>query len=63
VYQGFFNTAGAGNGSGGTPAGFAFARTFSQVLQVLFNTATTQTTQATSGGFFPSGVGGTITGV
>ena len=62
VYQGFFNTAPTG-GVGTTPAGFAFARSFSQVLQVLFNKSTSLTSEATSGTFFPSGVGGTINGV
>ncbi len=62
VYQGFFNTAPTG-GTGTTPAGFAFARSFSQVLQILFNKSTSLTSQATSGSFFPSGVGGTINGV
>jgi len=62
VYQGFFNTAPAG-GTGTTPAGFAFARSFSQVLQILFNKSTSLTSQATSGSYFPSGVNGTINGV
>jgi hypothetical protein len=60
--QGFFNTAGTG-ASNGTQAGFAFARTFSQVLQILYNKSTSLKSQATSGGFFPSGVNGNITGV
>jgi hypothetical protein len=38
-YQGFFATAGAGTASGSTPAGFAFARTTSQVLSVLYASA------------------------
>lgn len=63
VYQGFFNTAGAATSGYGAPSGFAFARTFSQVLQCLYNGTTTTTTQVTSGGFFPSGVGGNITAV
>jgi len=63
IYQAFFNTAGTATASGETAAGFAFARTFSQVLQVLYNGTTTTTTQVTSGGFFPSGVQGIINAV
>jgi hypothetical protein len=63
IYQGFFDTAGAATGSGSTPGGFAFARTFSQVLSVLYNGTTTPTVQDTSGGFFPSGVAGSINAV
>jgi hypothetical protein len=57
VYQGFFDTAGTGTASASTSAGFAFARTFSQVLAVLYGNTTTG---ATLGGFFPNGVSGTI---
>jgi len=49
--QGFFATAGTLNGSGGTPAGFAFARTFSQVLTVLYGNTTPGTYD---GGYFPA---------
>jgi len=63
IYQGFFDTAGAATGSGSTPGGFAFARTFSQVLSALYNGTTTPTVQDTSGGFFPSGVAGNINAV
>jgi hypothetical protein len=63
IYQGFFDTAGAATGSGSTPGGFAFARTFSQVLSVLYNGTTTPIVQDTSGGFFPSGVAGSINAV
>jgi hypothetical protein len=63
IYQGFFETAGAATGSGSTPGGFAFARTFSQVLSVLYNGTTTPTVQDTSGGYFPNGVAGNINAV
>jgi len=49
--QGFFATAGSGNASGVTPAGFAFARTFSQVLGVLYANTTPGTYV---GGYFPA---------
>ena len=57
MYQGFFNTAGSGTGNANTPSGFAFARSFSQVLAVLYANTTIQTTQ---GGFYPVGVSGNI---
>jgi hypothetical protein len=57
VNQGFFDTAGSANGSGNTPSGFAFARSFSQVLAILYNNSTTGTYM---GGFYPVGVSGTI---
>jgi len=57
VYQGFFDTAGSGTASANTPAGFTFARTFSQVLTVLYGSTTPSTYQ---GGFFPNGVAGSI---
>jgi len=57
VYQAFFNTAGGGTSSASTPPGFAFARTFSQVLAVLYNSAAIQTFE---GGFYPVGVSGNI---
>jgi len=60
VDQGFFDTAGAGTSSGSVPAGFAFARSFSQVLAVLYGSTTTATFQ---GGFYPVGVSGNITQV
>lgn len=57
---GFFATAGTGNATTTEPAGFAFARTPSQVLAVLY--ATTPGTPVlpgtAKGGFFPSGVNG-----
>jgi hypothetical protein len=55
--QGFFNTAGSGTASANNPAGFAFARNFSQVLGALYgNTLPTDG----AGGFFPSGVSSPI---
>jgi hypothetical protein len=57
VNQGFFATAGSANGTGNTPSGFAFARTFSQVLAVLYNSSASGTYY---GGFFPVGVSGSI---
>jgi hypothetical protein len=76
-YQGFFNTTGSGTASSSAPpaSGFAFKRTPSQVLSVLFASApgaapaapalpTTQvppiSSVITTGGFFPQGVGGQI---
>jgi hypothetical protein len=63
VYQGFFPTAGAATSSGSQPAGTAFARTFQQVLAVLYGYNSTNsaiTTQSYEGGFYPFGVGGQI---
>jgi hypothetical protein len=69
---GFFATAGATTSNVTTPAGFAFLRTTSQALSVLYGAAaaagsTTSVALAslgtTSGGFFPSGVSGTIISV
>lgn len=57
VYQGFFDTAGTGTASGNAPAGFAFARTFSQVLSVLYGGVGPD---SNAGGFFPVGVTGNI---
>jgi hypothetical protein len=51
VNRGFFATAGTLNASAATPAGFAFARTFSQVLAVLYGNETPGTYD---GGFFPA---------
>jgi len=70
VNRGFFATAGVLNASATNPAGLAFARTFSQVLSVLYGSTTPGTYD---GGFFPAaqsngdstntfgGVSGTIT--
>ena len=55
--QGFFNTAGANNNSGTNPPGFAFARTFSQVLAALYANATPGIAK---GGFYFVGVNGKI---
>jgi hypothetical protein len=67
IYQGFFNTAGAGTSSStSTPAGFAFAKTFQQVLAVLYGYNATNSgisTQNYEGGFFPVGVSGPINSV
>ena len=60
ILQGFFNTAGTGTSTANTPPGFAFARTFSQVLGVLYGFGTAQGIQSNIGGFFPVGVGGNI---
>jgi hypothetical protein len=49
-YQGFFETAGSGNATANTPPGFTYARTFSQVLAVLFANNTPGTYD---GGFYP----------
>ena len=57
VYQGFFATAGTNNATGATPAGFAYARTFSQVLAVLYGGTATGTYE---GAFYPEGVSGNI---
>jgi len=59
VYQGFFATPGSSNASSTTPAGFAYARTFSQVLSILYANNTTNP-PIYEGGFFPVGVAGGI---
>jgi hypothetical protein len=56
--QGFFATPGTANATTNNPAGLAYARTFSQVLSVLYGNSTLSTFQ---GGFFPVGVSGNIT--
>jgi len=56
-YGGFFDTAGGPTSSANNPAGSTFARTFSQVLAVLYGSTTPQTYE---GGFFPFGVSGPI---
>ena len=63
IYQGFFNTAGAATSSANTPPGFAFARTFQQILSVLYGynpTNSVISTQNYEGGFYPVGVSGNI---
>ena len=57
VFGGFFDTAGASTSSSSNPAGSTFARTFSQVLAVLYGSTAPQTYE---GGFFPNGVAGGI---
>jgi hypothetical protein len=57
---GFFPTYGAA--AAGTTAGYAYLRTTSQALAILYGSATALASSGTSsGGFFPSGVNGTIT--
>jgi Ferritin-like domain len=51
----FFATAGAASSSSLVPQGFAFTRSFSQVLAIVYANAASGTKQ---GGFFPSGVNG-----
>lgn len=53
---GFFATAGA-NGVASTPPGFAYTRTTSQVLAIVYGDSTTG---ASSGGFYPNGMNGNI---
>jgi hypothetical protein len=77
-YQGFFSTTGAATASSNTPPapGFAFKRTTSQVLSILYAAGPGATpaspalpstqvpplsTVVSAGGFFPQGVGGQIT--
>ena len=60
LYQGFFETAGTGNATANTPPGFAYTRTFSQILGVLY---TSNNPSTYNGGFYPVGVSGTITAV
>jgi hypothetical protein len=56
--SGFFATSGAATATSTTPAGFAFTRTTSQVLQIVY--ATAGITGTTKGGFFPNGMSGAI---
>jgi hypothetical protein len=68
IYEGFFNTASIANGTETTPAGFAFARTTSQVLTILYSTySTTPAVPAypglAKGGYFPLGMNGAISGI
>lgn len=64
---GFYATAGTSTANAATPAGFAFVRSTSQVLSILYGsvasgntTVTLATSGTTSGGSFPSGVNGNI---
>ncbi len=54
---GFYDTAATANATTVTPAGLAYARTFSQVLAILYANAVSSTY---SGGYFPIGVAGSI---
>lgn len=56
---GFFATAGA-NGVGGTPPGFAYERTTSQVLAIVYANTASGTGK---GGFYPDGMNGNLTTV
>lgn len=53
----FFATAGTANATTATPAGFAFTRTTSQVLAIVYGSSAAGTS---AGGFFPNGVNGAI---
>jgi hypothetical protein len=59
---GFFTTTGAANATAAVPAGFAFTRTTSQVLAIVYaaTSGTPVSTGTSKGGFFPSGVNGRI---
>lgn len=58
---GFFATAGAASASPTNPAGFAFARTTSQVLSIAYASGgVLAPSGTTSGGFFPNGFNGNI---
>lgn len=56
----FFATAGTANASTAAPAGFAFTRTTSQVLAIVYGNNAAGTS---SGGFFPNGFNGAIRSV
>jgi hypothetical protein len=61
---GIFATAGAATSNSTTPAGMAFNRTSSQVLAIVYGSnGVVAASGATSGGFFPSGVNGSIKSV
>jgi hypothetical protein len=55
---GFFATAGAATATTTTPAGFAYTRTTSQVLSIVYAAGGVAGTK--QGGFFPNGVNGLI---
>jgi hypothetical protein len=60
----FFATAGATTANSSTSAGFAFSRTPSQVLSIVYGAVGAPASSGTtSGGFFPSGVNGNIKSV
>jgi Ferritin-like domain len=56
---GFFATAGTSTATASVPAGLAFTRSASQVLQIVYNAA--GQTGISKGGFFPNGLNGNIT--
>jgi Ferritin-like domain len=56
---GFFATAGKSTATTGVPAGLAFTRSASQVLQIVYNAP--GQTGVTKGAFFPNGLNGNIT--
>jgi hypothetical protein len=58
---GFFATAGAATATSLVPAGFAFTRTTSQVLAIVYGAGTLATSGTSKGGFFPNGFNGLIT--
>jgi hypothetical protein len=61
---GFFGTAGPTTSTTTEPAGFAFTRTTSQVLAIAFGApGAPAVAGTTSGGFFPSGIGGNLKSV
>jgi len=63
-YGGFFDTVGSATSTGSSPGGFIFARTFSQVLSILYAPLGPGTypaqINANTGGYFPVGVSGSI---
>lgn len=56
---GFFATSGTANATASMPAGLAFIRNTSQVLQIVYGAA--GQTGVSKGGFFPNGLNGNIT--
>lgn len=56
---GFFATSGSATASASMPAGLAFTRSTSQVLQIVY--AAPGMTGVSKGGFFPNGLNGNIT--
>jgi hypothetical protein len=56
----FFATAGAASTNATTGQGFAFSRTTSQVLALLYGAPSLASTGTSSGGYFPRGVNGNI---